>query len=89
MTSFDVKRLALVLAVQAEIESMKVANEQRKYFNERPLYSELDFFEKAKELREIVKDMPDTHEVRLTYDGLHTLQRAKSVLRQSKKQLNS
>ncbi len=46
MTEYDIKRLALVLAVQAEIEGMKSHN-QGDYFEK---YSENDFINKANEL---------------------------------------
>jgi len=44
MNHYDVKRLALVLAVQAEIEGMKAANAQNP--EEQP-YNEESFREKA------------------------------------------
>lgn len=50
MNNYDVKRLALVLAVQAEIEGMKAENEVRKQNNEAPSYGDGEFFEKALEL---------------------------------------
>jgi hypothetical protein len=51
MTEYDIKRLALVLAVQAEIEGMKIWN-----LNEpdRMGFSKIDFNNKAEELRELV-----------------------------------
>lgn len=53
MNEYDVKRLALVLAVQAEIEGMKAANtfQQNNGYNNR--YGEQDFKIKATELRYI------------------------------------
>lgn len=53
MEEADVKRLALVLAVQAEIEGMKVENEMRKQRDESPAYNEGHFQEKASYLRDI------------------------------------
>ncbi len=50
MDEYDVKRLALVLAVQAEIEGMKAANDGSKYFQREPDYHEGHFQEKAMEL---------------------------------------
>jgi len=47
MTQYDVKRLALVLAIQAEIEGMKANNSQHE--QDQP-YEETDFEMKAHEL---------------------------------------
>jgi len=51
MNNYDVKRLALVLAVQAEIEGMKYLNEERIQNGHTPGYDENMFCEKAEELR--------------------------------------
>lgn len=51
MNEYDVKRLALVLAVQAEIEGMKAKNMLRDQNNESPAYGESHFQDKAEELR--------------------------------------
>lgn len=52
MNEYDLKRLALILAVQAEIEGMKAANDRQKTFHlAEPLYSEHHFSGKAEELR--------------------------------------
>lgn len=51
MNVYDIKRLALVLAVQAEIEGMKIANLQRLDRDEAPAFNEGDFDDKAEELR--------------------------------------
>ena len=48
MGHYDVVRLALVLAMQAEIEGMKAANNQ--YPEDQP-YGEKAFADKAEELR--------------------------------------
>lgn len=53
MEAYDIKRLGLILAVQAEIESMKVANIIRTYNNESIAYSEEHFLDKAEELRNL------------------------------------
>lgn len=53
MNHFDVKRLALVLAVQAEIEGMKIENEVRLFDNMAPAYGEEQFSNKAMELMNI------------------------------------
>ncbi len=50
MSEYDVKRLALVLAVQAEIEGMKAKNAEHKFCNSEPCYDEHSFYEKAEEL---------------------------------------
>ena len=47
MTEYTVKRIALVLAIQAEIEGMKAANSQ--YPEDQP-YSSDEFQSKAEEL---------------------------------------
>jgi hypothetical protein len=51
MTSYDVKRLALVFALQAEIEGMKSENVRWVHAGDVPTYSIVDFVEKAEELR--------------------------------------
>ena len=53
MNEYDVKRLALVLAVQAEIEGMKAENTQRNQMNYSLAYTDADFHEKAEELRNL------------------------------------
>jgi len=50
---YDIKRLALVLATQAEIEGMKAANKQREIQNDSMAYPEDSFFDKANELRNL------------------------------------
>jgi hypothetical protein len=51
MTGCDVKRLALVLSVQAEIEGMKALNTYRTGLGQGIAYTDEAFFEKAEELR--------------------------------------
>jgi len=51
MTDYTVKRLALVLAVQAEIEGMKSDNTQREQDGFSMAWTESDFAGKAEELR--------------------------------------
>lgn len=51
MNQYDVKRLALVLAVQAEIEGMKADNLQRVIENKSLAHLDTDFSNKAEELR--------------------------------------
>jgi len=53
MNEYDVKRLALILAVQAEIEGMKVANLERENNECAPAYDERCFVDAASELREL------------------------------------
>jgi hypothetical protein len=48
MTEYDVKRLALVYSILAEIEAMKAYNRQHK---DDEAYTAPQFFEKAEELR--------------------------------------
>lgn len=53
MTEYDVKRLALVLAIQAEIEGMKSANAKREQRGESIEWDESSFQGKAIELRDL------------------------------------
>ncbi|NOR68144.1 MAG: hypothetical protein GQ532_00335, partial [Methylomarinum sp.] len=53
MNEYDIKRLALVLAIQAEIEGMKIENMQLEKAGFSYTYTEADFFKKAEELRVI------------------------------------
>ena len=50
MNEYDVKRLALVLAIQAEVEGMKATNAQRVFDQE---YTMEDFQKKVEELRNL------------------------------------
>lgn len=60
MEAADVKRLALVLAVQAEIEGMKALNEHRSRCGDAVAYSEQAFLIKADELRNLAYKHDDT-----------------------------
>ena len=53
MESTDVVRFGLLLATQAEIDAMKVANSERYLPSEAAAYNEADFQAKADELRNI------------------------------------
>lgn len=53
MTDYEVKRLALVLAVQTEVKGMEWENTKRIQNNESLAYTEADFVDKASELREL------------------------------------
>ena len=53
MTNSTVKRLALILAIQAEIEGMKAENMQREHQGLSVTYGDHSFQIKAEELREI------------------------------------
>lgn len=53
MNTNDIKRLALILAVQAEIDGMKAENTQREILNQSVAWTEVDFCEKAEELRNL------------------------------------
>ena len=55
MNEYDIKRLALILALQAEVEGMKFDNMQREQYNNCHSYTDDDFHTKADELREIAK----------------------------------
>ena len=50
---YTVKRLALVLAVQAEIEGMKSENERFKIYGDDPAYGIAEFQRKASELENL------------------------------------
>ncbi len=50
---YNVRRLALILAVQAEIDGMKAENMQRECENNSMAYTEKDFSDKAMELRNL------------------------------------
>lgn len=50
---YNVKRLALILALQAEIEGMKAENMQREQLNHSMAYNDNDFQAKAEELRSL------------------------------------
>jgi len=53
MNECDVKRLAQVLAVQAEIEGMKAFNKQREIQDESPGYNQKDFNDMADQLNNL------------------------------------
>lgn len=59
MTDSIVKRLALILAVQAEIEGMKAQNQGRKLNKHDPAFWLDDFQAKANKLREIANKTDD------------------------------
>jgi len=54
MNNYDVRRLALVLAIQAEIEGMKAENKYREINCHDLTYGDGDFEVKATELRNLV-----------------------------------
>lgn len=54
MKTANIKRLGLILAVQAEIEGMKSENTLRERQGYSLAYDETDFCQKAEEIREIV-----------------------------------
>jgi len=51
MSEYDIKRLALIFAVQAEIEGMKAANVEREAQGYALAYGEKAFAEAAEELK--------------------------------------
>lgn len=53
MNEYDVKRLALVLATQAEIEGMKADNDLCQVHSCNPRHDYSDFIRKSNELREL------------------------------------
>lgn len=50
MNEYDVRRLARVLAIQAEIEGMKIANFERVSRDESPAYGQEHFQDMAQQL---------------------------------------
>jgi hypothetical protein len=52
MTNYDIKRMALVLAIQAEVEGMLVANKKASTCSTE-YFGKDAFFEKAEELRNV------------------------------------
>ena len=53
MTEYDVKRLALVLSIQARIEGMKLCNAQIDLMAYPPKYTEQDFRNESYELEKL------------------------------------
>lgn len=53
MNEYDIKRLALILAIQAEIEGMKAENLQREHQNYAVAYDDASFQEMAERLRNL------------------------------------
>lgn len=53
MNEYDIKRLALILSVQAEIEGMKIANIEREQRDESPAYNNGHFQEQSKLLSDL------------------------------------
>ncbi len=51
MDTYSVKRLALVLAIQSDIEGMKAENQRREHADHAQAYDEIAFDGKAEELR--------------------------------------
>lgn len=60
MNYYTVRRLALVLSVQAEIEGMKAENMQREQQGHSMAWTVTDFNQKAEELRSLAY-APDEH----------------------------
>lgn len=59
MTTADIKRLGLILAIQTEVEGMKAENIFREACGSSPAYIEFHFNEKAEELREVANKHDD------------------------------
>lgn len=53
MNEYSVRRLALILAVQVEIEAMKVKNLERTSNDMSQAYDEQEFWNRAEELRDL------------------------------------
>ena len=60
MTSYDVKRLALILAEQTRVEAMKAENVERARRDMSPAYGETAFFEAAERIQHL-GDASDFH----------------------------
>lgn len=58
---YNVKRLALILAAQAEIDGMKAFNESRRVSGMEPGYTQGDFDERARRL----EDLAYSHDLQL------------------------
>jgi hypothetical protein len=50
MDHYDIKRLALLAALQTEVEGMKATNEDRKQQNQSMIYGEVDFSHMAAQI---------------------------------------
>lgn len=59
MNETEVKRLGLILAIQAEIEGIKATNQHTMACDNYICYDEHHFYEKAEELRELCYKHPD------------------------------
>lgn len=59
MNNYDVKRLALVLSIQAEVAGMKALNKHRSHLGQSIAYTDEHFFEKAEELRVLASKHDD------------------------------
>lgn len=59
MTTADIKRLGLVLAIQVEIEGMKAENKQRERQDYSMAYNDLVFYNQAEKIMEIVNKHDD------------------------------
>lgn len=59
MNEYDVKRLALAFALQAEIEAMKAKNFERQDAGMSHAHDEAEFWNKAEELRELASKHND------------------------------
>ena len=53
MSEYDVKRLALILALQAEVEGMKAENTQKELGFYELTYNESDFKDMAEKIRNV------------------------------------
>ena len=60
MTSYDVKRLALILAEQTRVEAMKAENEHNRMNDTPPAYNGMCFFEVAERIQHL-GDASDFH----------------------------
>jgi len=54
MNEYDIRRLGLILSIQADIEAMKIKNKEREIAGDAPAYDEMAFRDAAEDLRKYV-----------------------------------
>ncbi len=53
MNEYDIRRLGLILALNAEIEAMKAENMQRQHRGESMAYTDFDFMKVAEKISDV------------------------------------
>ncbi len=70
MTEYDVKRLAAILSIQADIDGMKAENMQRSHLKQSMAYTDYDFHELTENLMQLATISNDNlHELILSFEG--------------------